>query len=597
MKKLLLAFHLLFFTISLVFGQEMPVLKFKSNSKFKIVQFTDIHIQYDSYRSDSTLAMMKIVIEREEPDLVVITGDVVGSDNRKKAWLKVAQVMIDTETPWAAMLGNHDAEFELNKQQTMDAIVGLPYSLTINGPQEVAGEGNYVLPIQSAKSQKTAALCYIFDVSATNDLPENHSGVYEWIDESQVKWYQDQSKAFTNQNGETPLPALAFFHIPFPEFNEVIGKSTTVGFQSEREKSRPGLQSNLYAAMQGSKDVIGVFAGHHHNNNYIGYLNGISLGFGQAGGRQIYGERGSGARVIELYEGERRFDSWILKLYDNSRDLDIWAPTHSTERLFFVSYPDFFVEDKEKDGKINMVTQAEGEVAFRLFGSGTASVDWGDGSKKTVLMLTEDEGVEASHSYTTASSHNISINGETIKGLDAKKNSLVYIDMSNNEELTLLDVSNNRLSRLDVSNNSMLKILWCNNNQLTALDLSHNKQLTHLYSHKNLLSELNLSNNPALTRLNCSQNQLVELDVSNNTELNRVDCYENRLTALDLSKNTIMNYAVCTDNRMTAEGLNALFETLHEGAAGTTFVGGNPGEADGDRSIAVKKGWKVRLRY
>src|SRR5690606_29749559 len=176
MKKLLLAFHLLFLTTFLVFGQEMPVLKFNANSKFKIVQFTDIHIQYDSYRSDSTWAMMKIVIEREKPDLVVITGDVVGSDNRKRAWLKVAQVMIDAKTPWAAMLGNHDAEFELNKQQTMKAIVGLPYNLTINGPEEVAGEGNYVLPIQSSKSQKTAALCYIFDVSATNDLPENHSG-------------------------------------------------------------------------------------------------------------------------------------------------------------------------------------------------------------------------------------------------------------------------------------------------------------------------------------------------------------------------------------------------------------------------------------
>ena len=30
-----------------------PVLKFNQNGKFKIVQFTDIHFQYDSYRSDS----------------------------------------------------------------------------------------------------------------------------------------------------------------------------------------------------------------------------------------------------------------------------------------------------------------------------------------------------------------------------------------------------------------------------------------------------------------------------------------------------------------------------------------------------------------
>ena len=39
----------------------------------------------------------------------MLTGDVVGSDNRKRAWLKVAQVMIDANTG-AAMFGNHDAE-------------------------------------------------------------------------------------------------------------------------------------------------------------------------------------------------------------------------------------------------------------------------------------------------------------------------------------------------------------------------------------------------------------------------------------------------------------------------------------------------------
>ncbi len=110
MKKIIVAFTLILFSLFALNGQNKPLLKFNSNSRFKIVQFTDIHLQYDSYRSDSVLVMMKMVIEREKPDLVMLTGDVVGSDNRKRAWLKVAQVMIDTKTPWAAMFGNHDAE-------------------------------------------------------------------------------------------------------------------------------------------------------------------------------------------------------------------------------------------------------------------------------------------------------------------------------------------------------------------------------------------------------------------------------------------------------------------------------------------------------
>ena len=597
MKKLFVAFSLIVFSFFVVNGQEKPLLKFNSHSRFKIVQFTDIHLQYDSYRSDSVLVMMKTVIEREKPDLVMLTGDVVGSDNRKKAWLKVAQVMIDAKTPWAAMLGNHDAEYELNKQQTMDAIVGLPYNLTVTGPEETTGAGNYVLPIQSSSSNKTVALCYVLDVSHTNRPPENHSGVYEWIDDSQVQWYKNQSAAFTKKNGGTPLPALAFFHIPFPEYNEVVGKSTTVGLHSEGGHSLPDSPSNLYAAMLDCKDVMGTFTGHQHNNNYIGCLNDICLAFGQTSGRQVYGELGAGARVIELYEGQRKFDSWILKLYDNSRELDTWVPTQSKERMFFVTYPDSFVEKRENHGKINMTTQTGNYVSFRLSGSGKATVDWGDGSEKEEVTLSEDGYEEVKRSFSGKSTRTIAVHGENITALDCKGSNLTHLDVSKNTELTYLDCSDNQLSYLDVNKNATLKVLWCNGNYLTNLDVSKNTLLTELYCYNNSLAKLDLSSNINLIRLNASQNQLTNLDLQMNTKLNRMDCYENRLTTLDFSKNTAMNYAVCSDNRFTAEGLNALFATFYSGAAGTIFIGGNPGEKECDQSIAESKGWKVRLRY
>jgi len=597
MKKLFVAFSLIVFSFFVVNGQEKPLLKFNSRSRFKIVQFTDIHLQYDSYRSDSVLVMMKTVIVREKPDLVMLTGDVVGSDNRKKAWLKVAQVMIDAKTPWAAMFGNHDAEYELTKRQTMDAIVGLPYNLTVNGPREIAGAGNYVLPIQSSSSDETVALCYVLDVSQTNRPPENHSGVYEWIDDSQIQWYKNQSAVFTRQNGGTPLPALAFFHIPFPEFNRIVGKSTTFGFQIEVYHASSGSRSNLYAAMQDCKDVMGAFVGHHHNNNYIGCLNDICLAFGQTSGRQVYGELGAGARVIELYEGQRKFDSWIFKLYDNSRDLDIWAPAHGKERMFFVTYPNSFVEKRENPGKINMTTQTGSNIAFRLSGRDMATIDWGDKSEREVVTLNEDHCVKVDHTYSGTSSHAIAVYGENITALDCKGNSLTYLDVGKNTELTYLDCGDNQLSYLDVNKNAALKVLWCNGNQLTNLNLEKNTLLTKLYCYYNSLTKLDLSKNTALVRLNCSQNQLTDLDLCMNTELKRMDCYENRLTTLDLSKNTELNYTVCSDNRISTEALNALFATFYKGAARKIFIGGNPGEKDCDRSIAESRGWKVSLRY
>ena len=344
MKKTISLLGLILFLFSSAYGQEKPVLKFNADLRFKIVQFTDIHFQYDSYRSDSSLVLMKTVLDREKPDLVMLTGDIVCSKNTEKAWLKLAQVLIEAKVPWAVTLGNHDPEYELDREQIMNTLKGLPYNLTVSGPEEISGVGNYILPIQASASNETAALCYVFD-SQTSFEPRAALGAYEWIDFSQIKWYREQSAAFTKQNRGAPLPALAFFHIPLPEFKEVIGKSTTYGIATEKVCS-PDLNSGMYTAMLECKDVMGIFVGHDHNNNYIGCLRNICLAYGKVSGRQCYGDIGRGARVIELYENQRKFDSWILKLYECNRDTDMWMPTYSSERLYFVTYPDSFVEPR-----------------------------------------------------------------------------------------------------------------------------------------------------------------------------------------------------------------------------------------------------------
>lgn len=576
MMRITLLITLILSSVLFSRGQDSHSLRFNPEGKFKIVQFTDIHLQYDSYRSDSALVMMRTVIERERPDLVMLTGDVVGSDNRAKAWAKVAQVMIDAETPWAAMLGNHDAEYELDKDQTMDVITALPFNLTQRGPTEVAGEGNYVLPILGSASSNTSALVYVFDVSATNRPSSGEEGVFEWIDNSVVNWYRQQSQAFTTENGGKPLPAMAFFHIPFPEFSSVAGKPSTFGSFSEGRPLPAHVSSNLFVAMKESKDVMGAFVGHQHNNNYIGYLDGISLGFGQTSGRQVYGEKGAGARVFELYEGERKFDSWIVKLYDNSRENDTWTPAVNQDPRYIVSYPTSFDEERLNAGKISMTTQAE-NIKFKLVGKGNVTVDWGDGSPIYRMTLEDNQPVEVKHRFTKGRTRSIVINGEMI---------------------TELECENSELIQLNVKHAPELEVLWCGANLLSHLDLTQNTQLRELYCQDNELQSLDLKHNGQLVRLNCAQNLLKELDLSSNVKLDRMDSYENPITALDLSKNTVIHYVVCSDMLLGSEALDNLFHSLHRGdRKGKVFIGGNPGVDGSNRQIATEKGWGISLRY
>jgi predicted phosphodiesterase len=319
---------------------QTPVLKFNQNKKFRIIQFTDFHFKDNSYRSDSALVMVKKMILAEKPDLVVFTGDVVTTANAKRAWQTVSSAVSALKVPWAVVLGNHDIESELTGKQIMETIVGKPYNLTQNGPKNIAGNGNYVLKIQSSGSSKTAALLYFLD-SHSGFKPKTNKGEYEWIDFTQINWYRQQSTQFTKSNGGKPFPALAFFHIPLPEYKEVVGKPTTIGSQIEQICS-PDLNSGMYTALVECKDVMGTFVGHDHNNNFIGCLRNICLAYGNASGRQSYGSIGRGARIIELYEDQRKFDTWILKWYECDRDKDIWTPATDREPRYFVTYPDSF---------------------------------------------------------------------------------------------------------------------------------------------------------------------------------------------------------------------------------------------------------------
>ena len=344
MKKIISLFFLLVAVLIVVRAKENnpnPVLKFNEHGKLKIVQFTDIHFQYNSFRSDSALMMIKTALEEEKPDLVVLTGDVVCSKDTRLAWLALAKPFIDAKVPWAVTLGNHDIEYELSGEQIMETIVDLPYCLTVNGPDDISGSGNYILKIGSSKSSKTEALLYFFD-SHSGFHPKGDLGSYDWIKSDQIEWYREQSKNLTKANGNNPLPALAFFHIPLPEYKEVLGKKTTVGIQEESICS-PDVNSGLYLAMLEAKDVMGMFVGHDHNNNYIGCLRNICLAYGNASGRQCYGKIGRGYRVVELVENERKFNTWVRTKYECDRDSDIWEPTNDPQK-YFVTYPDSFVE-------------------------------------------------------------------------------------------------------------------------------------------------------------------------------------------------------------------------------------------------------------
>lgn len=313
------------------YGQINSPLHFNKDGKFKIVQFTDIHLkEYNQLTSDSALTVMNTILEREKPDLVLLTGDIATSQNMEMAWDVVTQPMINAEIPWAAVFGNHDYEHGYTNHKIMEYLLTLPFNYSQFGPDDISGSGNYVLEIKDKKSKRTKALLYCLDSNAyTDDIDNPELGKYDWIKFDQIQWYRKTSENYTERNKNRAHPALAFFHIPLPEYKIVQQMETTVGDKDEKVSS-PAINSGMYNAMLEMQDVMGVFVGHDHNNNFIGCLNNICLAYGCKTGFESYGSFDKGARVIELIQGKRSFTTWIH--------------TIQHEKQLLVNYPKTFVK-------------------------------------------------------------------------------------------------------------------------------------------------------------------------------------------------------------------------------------------------------------
>lgn len=287
--------------------QATPGLRFGADGTFKIAQFTDLHWDGTSPNSSQTKEVILQVLAAEQPDLAVVTGDVVTAPPAVEGWRAIARVFADAEMPWALTLGNHDDEAGLTRREIFELLAGSPYFVGEAGPP-VGGAGNYVLPIYGHHNDKTEALLYCFD---THNRPSAHKyGHYDWVRFDQLTWYREQSKRFAGQHGGNPLPALAFFHIPVKEFEELHRRDDKFGTAKEGIASS-NINPGMFASFIEMGDIMGAFVGHDHNNDYIGLHYDVALAFGRTTGIDAYGELERGARIIVLQAGERAFETWI----------------------------------------------------------------------------------------------------------------------------------------------------------------------------------------------------------------------------------------------------------------------------------------------
>lgn len=329
-RKLILGLTMLM-CIGQAFAQN--TLRFKKGL-FKIVQITDLHYKLGVKASEQGLACVREMVETEKPDLVVVTGDIIYSAPADSTLSVVLKTFAKLGVPFCMTFGNHDYDFKTPAVALYNQMQKAPNCVM---PVLQGKNTDYSLPILSSNGKRTAAVLYCID---THNKPAiGGIGGYQWISHNQITWYRQRSMVYKQKNGGRPVPSLAFLHIPLPEFNYATDNTQCPMYGSRLEKAySPSINSGMFASIKEMGDIMGVFCGHDHDNDYaVSYFN-VLLAHGRfSGGNTEYNHLKRGARVIVLKEGKREFDTWIREVGGNV--------------LYRTTYPKSYVKDNWRKRK------------------------------------------------------------------------------------------------------------------------------------------------------------------------------------------------------------------------------------------------------
>ena len=294
-------------------------LEFK-NGKFRIMQIADT--QEIPAVSPDTIKLIAAALDSEKPDLVVFTGDQIkgyssfffGEKGKKKVESTIKALLKPIEErniPFTMTFGNHDGEAALKNSEQFEIYKQSPMFVYAD-PAAKDDKVTFCLNV----SEKF--LIYMFDTHS-----RAKGGGYSGLNKEQLKWYRCVRDSF-----ETPLPSLAFQHIPTPEYFDVIRsvKRFTKGavraygnhknefytldphncglrdFMGE-SPAAPYENSGEIDAFLEKGEMLGVFVGHDHNNSFVADYKGIKLCYTQGAGFNVYGPGyDRGMRIIDIDE-------------------------------------------------------------------------------------------------------------------------------------------------------------------------------------------------------------------------------------------------------------------------------------------------------
>lgn len=278
----------------------MKNLTLNQNNAFRILQLTDIHIgDYPFHASDLlTFKLIHKMLTEIKPDLIIVTGDMIWSDGVKhpaKAYKALVNVFNAHDIPVMIVYGNHDAEDKTTKKELLNWEQQLRNSVLKKHEEfsDIDNRNDFVVELNDQNGQLVCAFFGMDSGAFSNDS----SSKYDWLTHRQIKRFTKINQHYVDQN----VGALIFQHIPICEYWRAINVIEHGVFEDDDNISCPTLNTGFFSHLVLANNVLGVFVGHDHDNNFCGTVHGIKLCYGNVTGYQAYGKLNRGGRIIDLH--------------------------------------------------------------------------------------------------------------------------------------------------------------------------------------------------------------------------------------------------------------------------------------------------------
>ncbi|MBO7404697.1 MAG: metallophosphoesterase [Clostridia bacterium] len=297
---------------------------------FKVIGFTDTHLDHNREKGNVTLAYVIRNIVNEKPDLVIFVGDNITSSFNARRAKQLCRVMEELGVYWTCVLGNHEGDnrWSISREKMAALFSSYPHCLieadekhTADG-EAVWGYGNHVINLAEGEGNIMRSLFFLDGGSDMTDadrekyaaeIKAGSGRTDDYVKESQIKWYRENVSAVDSVNtarGAGAVPSTVFVHIPLPEYRIAYEKLTgetevsqtnvpvynvpdedgDVMLMGQRREGVccSGHNSGLFDAIldAGSTDL--VVCGHDHINDFVLRYKGVVLSYNMPSGYSSY---------------------------------------------------------------------------------------------------------------------------------------------------------------------------------------------------------------------------------------------------------------------------------------------------------------------